>query len=67
MSLSAKERQSMETIENAKAQLEESRVYLLRIQASEYLHLSPTIGARTRKYRDHSWQCGPSVPETTSK
>lgn len=25
----------METIENAKVQLEESRVYLLRIQASE--------------------------------
>lgn len=46
MSLSAKERQSMETIENAKVQLEESRVYLLRIQVGEGLKTPLTVGMR---------------------
>eukprot|EP00752_Nemacystus_decipiens_P009941 g8865.t1 len=44
MSLSAKEKQSVETIENARVQLEESRVYLLRIQSILMKYASYNMG-----------------------
>eukprot|EP00903_Cladosiphon_okamuranus_P014275 g13258.t1 len=44
MSLSAKEKQSMETIEKAKVQLEEGRVYLLRMQSILTKYASYNMG-----------------------